>query len=156
MECKKSVLAGPASHMHTSSRQRRSRWYSYRKSPAMQLTGCHVVSELLGILAAGAIPNRLRIAGALQIPRSTAPLMEVAGAPPIGRYAARNTVKASLIENESRKSFPVCGCAKATDLSQSAAAREQKTDKKSRSEAESLRAANSGQKSNPRGINICL
>lgn len=40
------------------------------KSPATQLTDCHVVSELLGILAAGAIPNHLHIAGVLRIPRS--------------------------------------------------------------------------------------
>lgn len=75
-ECKNSVLTCPATHMRMSSRQCDSRCSSYRKSPATQLTGCHVVSDLLGILAAGAIPNHLRIVGALEIPHSTALLSE--------------------------------------------------------------------------------
>lgn len=86
MECQNSVLTCPVTHIHMSSRQRDSRCYRYRKSPATQLTGCHVVSELLGILAAGVIPNHLCIAGALQIPHYTALLMEGVGALPIGRY----------------------------------------------------------------------
>lgn len=65
--------------VRTAGRTSDSRCYSYGKSPATQLTGCHVVSELLGILAAGAIPNHLRIAGVLQIPRSIAPLDEGSG-----------------------------------------------------------------------------
>lgn len=65
-----------------------SRCDSYRKSPATQLTGCHVVAELLGILEAGAIPNHLRIAGVLQIPRSIALPMKGGGRSayrPVGR-----------------------------------------------------------------------
>lgn len=50
-----------------------------------RLTGCHVLSELLGILAVGETPNHLRIAGALGIPHSTALPMRGVGLPG-GRY----------------------------------------------------------------------
>lgn len=99
VECKTSTQTCPAVHMHMSSRQCDSRCYSYRKSPATQLTDCHVVSELLGILAAGAIPNHLHIAGVLQIPHSIVLLMKGACALPIGWDFVRNSVKSSHVKN---------------------------------------------------------
>lgn len=80
MECESGVRTCPAMHTHASSRQWDSGCYGSRKSPATQLTGCHVVSELLGnFWQQGATLNHWRIAGVLEIPHNTAPLMERAG-----------------------------------------------------------------------------